>query len=48
VTFARGIHERSVTITLYIEGEGGTHHRSKKRRNKEENMREVRTGRVDE
>ena len=44
VTFARGRNESSVAITLYIEGEGGTHHSSKKRE-KEENMREVRSGR---
>ena len=30
VTVGRGIHERSGAITLYIEGEGGTHHGSKR------------------
>ena len=43
VTIARGPNERSEAIHLYIEGEGGTHHSSKKR-GKEENMREVRSG----
>ena len=32
VAFARGQNESSVAITLYIEGEGGTHHSSKKRK----------------
>jgi hypothetical protein len=31
-TIERGIYERSVAIPLSIEGEGGTHHSSKKRR----------------
>jgi hypothetical protein len=43
VTFARGRHESSAAITLYIEGEGGTHHSSKKRkRRKRREVSEVR------
>ena len=45
VTIARGHHERSVASDLYIEAEGGIHHSSKDRE-KEENMKEVRNGRV--
>ena len=40
--YIRGQHESSVGI-LTTEGEGGTHHSSKDRE-KEENMREVRSG----
>jgi hypothetical protein len=32
VTVFRGIHENSVAMPLNIEGEGGTHHSSKKRK----------------
>ena len=47
VTIARGIHKSSAALLLYIEGEGGTHHSSKNREKEDENMRDMRSGRVD-